>query len=119
MGNLLSNDLRVPVFKGTEGFKYQWALDYWETHDKMVWHFDEAPLSSDVIDYKKASKEEQEFITGVMKLFTQNEVMVGHGYDTMCRVFKPQEVLQMLRGENDRESTHTMAYSLFTETIGL
>jgi len=54
----------------------------------------------------------------VMRLFTQNDVEVGHGYDVLLRIFKPTEVSMMLRGNADRESTHIAAYSLFTETLG-
>ena len=45
--------------------------------------------------------------------------MVGAGYDALCRAIKNPDILYMLRGFNDRESTHVRAYSLFTETIGL
>jgi ribonucleoside-diphosphate reductase beta chain len=84
----------------------------------MVWHWDEVPLADDVADFNRADAEEKEFITEVMRLFTQNDVEVGHGYDVLLRIFKPTEVSMMLRGNADRESTHIAAYSLFTETLG-
>jgi len=98
--------------------KYPEAFNYWETHDKLVWHYDEVPLASDVEDFNKADEEEQEFITQVMRLFTQNDIEVAHGYDVLLRIFKPTEVTMMLRGHADRENTHISAYSLFTETLG-
>ena len=97
---------------------YPEAFEFWDIHDKMVWHWDEVPLADDVYDFNKADKEEREFITGVMRLFTQNDVEVGHGYDVLLRIFKPTEVSMMLRGNADRENTHIAAYSLFTETLG-
>jgi len=98
--------------------KYPQAFEHWETHDKMVWHYDEVPLADDVADFARADDKEREFITQVMRLFTQNDVEVGHGYDVLLRIFKPTEVSMMLRGNADRESTHIAAYSLFTETLG-
>jgi len=97
---------------------YPEAFEHWKTHDKMVWHFEEVPLADDVADFALADTKEKEFITQVMRLFTQNDVEVGHGYDVLLRIFKPTEVSMMLRGNADRESTHIAAYSLFTETIG-
>ena len=78
---MLRNSEAVPIYKHRTGHEYQFALDFWDKHDKMVWHFDEVPLEKDVKDFKEASIEEQTFITNVMKLFTQNEIMVGAGYD--------------------------------------
>lgn len=117
--DMLKNSELVPIYKHKTGHEYQFALDAWDKHDKMVWHFDEVPLEKDVKDFKSASIEEQKFITNVMKLFTQNEIMVGAGYDALCRAIKNPDILYMLRSFNDRESTHVRAYSLFTETIGL
>lgn len=112
---------RVSLLKASRVFKpmqYPQAYKHWEVHDAMVWHFSEVPLADDVQDYNNASKEEKEFISGVMRLFTQNDVEVGHGYDVLLRIFKPTEVSMMLRSNADRESTHIAAYSLFIETLG-
>jgi ribonucleoside-diphosphate reductase beta chain len=108
--------LKAPrVFKP---MKYPEAFEHWDKHDKMVWHWDEVPLADDVADFAVADVEESNFITEVMRLFTQSDIEVGHGYDVLLRIFKPTEVSMMLRGNADRENTHIAAYSLFTETLG-
>ena len=84
----------------------------------MFWKFDSVDLGKDIEHYKAASDKGKRDIQEIMKLFTGTEVVVGTGYDTMCRIFKPTPVLMMLRQENARENTHIMAYSLFTETLG-
>jgi len=109
----------TPIYKPVSGFKYQWAYDFWEQHDAMVWHKTEYNLSQDTQDYAKASTEEKEFITNVMKLFTENDVMASTGYASLLRIFKPFEVYGMLSSFNDREITHVHNYANFTETIGL
>lgn len=111
----------MSLLKSTRVFKpmkYPKAFEFWDAHEKMHWLFDEVPLADDVEDFKRASQEEKDFITGVMRLFTQNDVEVGHGYDVLLRIFKPTEVTMMLRGNAARENTHIAAYSLFTETLG-
>lgn len=109
----------LPVYKDKEGFKYPWAIEYYEQHDSMIWHKNEYSLTSDIADYNSASIEEKEFITEVMRLFVQNDVLAGTGYHTMLRIFKPTEILLMLGSFLDREGTHVYNYANFTDTIGL
>lgn len=109
----------LPVFKPKTGFAYPHFWNYYKAHDRMHWVAEEISLSKDIQDFQQASPEEREFITKVMRLFTQNEVQVGKGYATMLRIFKPTEVQAWLASANAREYTHIENYSLFTETIGL
>jgi ribonucleoside-diphosphate reductase beta chain len=109
----------IPTFKSSKGFRYPQYWDYYKMHDRMHWTADEISFSQDIQDFEKASQEEKDFIINVMKLFTQNEVIVGTGYATMLRIFKPMEVQAMLSNFMAREYTHIENYSLFTETIGL
>jgi len=109
----------LPVFKQANGFQYPHFWEYYKSHDRLHWTAEEIDLSQDIIDFDKADDEEKLYITNIMRLFTQNEIQVGHGYITMLRIFKPTEVLAMLSNFNAREYTHTENYSLFTETIGL
>ena len=118
MSNLLKMN-GIPTFKSAKGFRYPHFWEYYKQHDRMHWTADEINLSQDIQDFKKASPEEKEFITNIMKLFTQNEVIVGTGYAAMLRIFKPMEVQAMLSNFMAREYTHIENYSLFTETIGL
>ena len=118
MSNLLHMN-GISTFKGAKGFRYPEFWDFYKKHDRMHWTADEINLNQDLQDFQRASPEEKEFITNVMRLFTQNEVVVGTGYATMLRIFKPMEVQAMLSNFMAREYTHIENYSLFTETIGL
>ncbi len=109
----------IPVYKTAQGFKYPWAIEYFEAHDAMVWHKSEYSLSQDVQDYAMASAEEKAFIISIMRLFVQNDVQAGVGYDTLLRIIKPTEVRLMLGSFNAREGTHVFNYANFTDTIGL
>jgi len=113
--SLIKQTTKYPMYKP---MKYEWAYTYWKTHEKLHWTEEEVPLADDVKDFNKASKEEREFITNVLRLFTQNDILVGAGYDVMLRIFKPTEVQMMLRTFANRENTHISAYALLTETLG-
>jgi glutaredoxin 3 len=109
----------MPVYKQASGFKYPWAIEYFEAHDTMVWHKNEYTLTQDIKDYANASDKEKKTILDTMRLFTQQDVLAGTGYDTLLRIVKPTEIRLMLGGFNAREGTHVFNYANFTDTIGL
>ena len=56
-------------------FKYPWAVELSKKHEEIHWIEDEAELSEDVQDWKtKLSSQEKEFITHILRLFTQSDV---------------------------------------------
>lgn len=116
--NLLNNQ-GLPIYKTPQGFKYPEAIEFWNTHDKMVWHKDEINLSQDIKDFALASQKEKDFIINVMRLFTQNDTQASTGYTTLLRLFKPFEVTAMLASFLDREITHVQSYANFTDTLGI
>lgn len=61
-------------FKSEKGFKYPQFWDFYKAHDRIHWVSEEISLSKDIQDFQNASPEEQEYIKGVLRLFTQNEV---------------------------------------------
>jgi ribonucleoside-diphosphate reductase beta chain len=109
----------LPVYKNIKGFKYPQFFEHFKKHNRMYWNIDEIVLSKDIQDFNKASEEEKKTITEIMKLFTTHEVLVGHGYAVMLKIFKPTEVHMMLSDFMAREMIHIEAYSKFTETIGI
>ena len=117
MSNLLNRSTAIPVYKEESTKKYDWVDKSTETLMDMFWHFRSVPLGDDVRHYNKASEKEKKDIDNIMRLFTQNEVMVGHGYVKMATIFKPENVVNWCNYANGTETTHKLAYSLFTETI--
>ena len=113
--SLIVQTTKYPIYKP---MKYPWAYEFWKTHEKLHWTEEELTLADDVHDFNRADEEEKEFITNILRLFTQNDVMVGAGYDVMLRIFKPTEIQMMLRTFANRENTHISAYALLTETLG-
>ena len=82
---------------------------------------EEAELSEDIQDWKiKLTENEKEFITHVLRLFTQSDVQVGENYyDLLIPRFKNNEVRNMLGSFACREAIHQRAYALLNDTLGL
>ncbi len=76
MSNLIHMN-GIPTFKSKHGFRYSEFWEYYKQHDRLHWTAEQISLAKDLQDFQRASAEEKEFITNVMKLFTQNEVIVG------------------------------------------
>jgi len=103
-------------------FHYPWAVQITTRHEKAHWIEDELDLSEDVTDWKggKITPTEKEYITNVLRLFTQSDVAVGQNYyDQFIPKFKNNEVRNMLGSFAAREGIHQRAYALLNETLGL
>ncbi len=111
------------VFSETyKPFHYPWAVEITTRHEKVHWIEDELDLSEDVADWKsgKVSEVEKEYITNILRLFTQSDVAVGQNYyDQLIPKFKNNEVRNMLGSFANREAIHQRAYALLNETLGL
>lgn len=114
--SLIKQITKYPLYKP---MRYTEAYDFYKKHEALHWLPEEVPLGEDVKDFKSCTFEEQQFITNILRLFTQNDVMVGSGYDTMLRIFKPTEVCMMLRSYAAREVIHIDSYSQLIDTLGL
>ena len=103
-------------------FHYPWAVEITTRHEKMHWIEDEIDLSEDVTDWKngKMGDIEKEYVTNILRLFTQSDVAVGQNYfDQFIPKFKNNEVRNMLGSFATREGIHQRAYALLNETLGL
>jgi len=111
------------VFSETyKPFHYPWAVEITTRHEKVHWIEDELDLSEDVADWKsgKVNEVEKEYITNILRLFTQSDVAVGQNYyDQLIPKFKNNEVRNMLGSFANREAIHQRAYALLNETLGL
>jgi glutaredoxin 3 len=102
-------------------FNHEWAVELTKKHEEIHWVEDEADLSEDVQDWKiKLNDEEKDFVTNILRLFTQGDVQVGQNYyDFLIPKFKNNEVRVMLGSFAAREGTHQRAYALLNDTLGL
>jgi glutaredoxin 3 len=103
-------------------FYYSWAVDLTVRHEKAHWIEDEIDLSEDLTDWKtnKVTKIEKDYITNILRLFTQSDVAVGQNYyDQFIPKFKNNEIRNMLGSFANREGVHQRAYALLNDTLGL
>jgi ribonucleoside-diphosphate reductase beta chain len=102
-------------------FQYPWAVELAKKHEEVHWVEDEAELSEDVQDWRtKLTADEKEFITQVLRLFTQSDVQVGENYhEFLIPKFKNNEVRNMLSSFAARETVHQRAYALLNDTLGM
>ena len=100
---------------------YPWAVDIVTKHEEIHWVPEEAELSEDVQDWKtKLTEDEKEFVTQILRLFTQSDVQVGENYhELLIPKFKNNEVRNMLSSFANREGVHQRAYALLNDTLGL
>lgn len=119
-----SNEKHLMKFNQTyKPFFFPWAVELTRTHENVHWVEDEADLSDDVADWKSSSRlttQERDFITNILRLFTQSDVAVGQNYfDQFIPRFKNNEVRNMLGSFAAREGIHQRAYALLNDTLGL
>lgn len=107
--------------KAYKPFFYPWAVELTQTHEEIHWVESEAELSEDVQDWKtRLSEGEKEFVTQILRLFTQSDVQVGENYHEMLiPKFKNNEIRNMLSSFANREGVHQRAYALLNDTLGL
>ena len=100
---------------------YPWAVELVKKHEEIHWVEDEAELSEDVQDWKtKLTDSEKDFVTQILRLFTQSDVQVGENYhELLIPKFKNNEVRNMLASFANREGVHQRAYALLNDTLGL
>ena len=103
-------------------FKYPWAMEYAEAHEKIHWGSWEAKLQEDVNQWKNndITFEEKEHIKNILRIFTQSDVAVGGNYcDLFISAFKNNEIRNMLLSFANREGTHQRSYALLNDTLGM
>lgn len=107
--------------KSYKPFQYPWAVELVKKHEEIHWVEDEAELSEDVQDWKtKLSSDEKDFVTQILRLFTQSDVQVGENYhELLIPKFKNNEIRNMLASFANREGVHQRAYALLNDTLGL
>ena len=111
----------IQFSKTYKPFYAEWAVDLTKKHEEIHWVEEEADLSEDVNNWRtKLKSDEKEFITHILRLFTQGDVQVGQNYyDYLIPKFKNNEVRVMLGSFAAREGTHQRAYALLNDTLGL
>lgn len=108
--------------KAYRPFMYPWAVELSVKHEKVHWVESEVSLEDDIADWKrgKLSEHDKEFITQILRLFTQSDVAIGANYyDKLLPLFLNNEIRGMLGSFAAREAIHQRAYALLNDSLGL
>lgn len=119
---MLSKSPMFSYSKVYKPFQYSWAVELFKRHEKIHWVADEVTLEDDVAQWKrdKLTVQEKEFVTQILRLFTQSDVAVGANYyDKFLPTFKNNEIRGMLGSFAAREGIHQEAYALLNDSLGL
>lgn len=114
-----------PLFKSSTTYKpfaYPWGIDAAVESERMHWTEEELELADDVNDWKlgRLTAVEKDFITQILRMFTQSDVNVGQFYDdVLIPLFKNKEIRAMLKSFSNREETHKRGYALLNDSLGL
>lgn len=100
-------------------FSHPEFFDLWLKHEQIHWIYTAVPMQQDVKDWKKLEGGKRNFLTQILRLFTQSDVDVAGAYvNNYLPLFPQPEVRMMLLGFAAREAIHIAAYSHLMETLG-
>lgn len=102
-------------------FMYQKCYDYWELAQSSHWLHTEISMASDINDWKmNLTETERNVVGGVLKGFTQAEVIIGDYWSNkVANFFKHAEVQMMANTFSSFESIHAVSYSYLNQSLGL
>jgi ribonucleoside-diphosphate reductase beta chain len=102
-------------------FSYPWAYEAFMQSEQMQWLWTEVPMLEDVKDYnQKLTESEKDFLTKILRFFTQGDIDVSGAYvNEYLPRFRQPELRMMLSSFAAREAVHIAAYSHLIETLGL
>lgn len=91
----------------------------YEKHQASFWTKKEVVITDDLTDWATMDESNKSLILNILRIFTQADASVLDGYSYLMKSFAPVSVKMMLSDFLNRESIHTDAYSVFTDTLGL
>lgn len=101
-------------------FTHDWAYELWLKHESVHWLHTVVPMQQDIKDWKSnLTPSQQNFLTQILRLFTQSDIDVAGAYiNNYLPTFPQPEVRLMLLGFAAREAVHIAAYAHLMESLG-
>jgi ribonucleoside-diphosphate reductase beta chain len=101
-------------------FEYQQAYDFYRNEQLVHWTKDEIKIGEDLQNWNNDLTEtEKAVIGGILKGFTQMEVLVGDYWRNVPKWFPKPEIGLMCSTFSYFEAIHQDSYALINETLGL
>lgn len=100
-------------------FTYDWSFDLWLKHESVHWLHTIVAMQKDISDWKSLPEDKRNFLTQILRLFTQSDIDVAGAYvNNYLPLFPQPEIRMMLLGFAAREAVHVAAYSHLIESLG-
>lgn len=102
-------------------FAFPEFYEFWHRHEQEHWIANEVNLHRDIVDWNtKLTEGEKNFLTQVLRFFTQGDIDVAGSYvSNYLPHFPITEARMMLLGFAAREAVHIDGYSHLITTLGL
>jgi len=101
-------------------FEYPQAYKFYETQQSVHWVKSEIKLAEDLQNWKNdLTQTEKNVIGGILKGFTQMEVLVGDYWRRVAEWFPKPEIAMMSGTFSYFENIHMDSYSMINEELGL
>lgn len=101
-------------------FEYQKCYDFYRNAQLVHWTKDEINLGQDIQDWNmNLTSTEKEVIGGILKGFTQMEILVGDYWRKVAEWFPKPEVAMMSSAFSYFESIHMDNYAMINEQLQL
>lgn len=101
-------------------FEYQKAYDYYRLIQLGHWTKDRINMAEDVANWRKdITDTEKNVIGGILKGFTQIEIMVGDYWRRIAEWLPKPEISMMASAFSYNEAIHVDCYALINEELGL
>lgn len=100
-------------------FQHPEFYELWLKHEQVHWIHAIVPMQQDIKDYKNAPDDQRNFLTQILRLFTQGDIDVAGAYiNNYLPIFPQPEIRMMLLGFAAREAVHIAAYAHLMESLG-
>jgi len=101
-------------------FDYPKAYEYYRSAQSVHWTKDEIKIAEDLTNWKyDLTETEREVIGGILKGFTQMEILVGDYWRNVPKWFPKPEIGMMCSTFSYFETIHQDSYAMINETLGL
>lgn len=101
-------------------FEYPTAYDYYRKQQSVHWTKDEIKIAEDLQNWMyHLTDTEKKVIGGILKGFTQMEVLVGDYWRQVAKWFPKPEIAMMASTFSYFETIHQDSYAMINETLGL
>lgn len=101
-------------------FEYETAHELGKKQWNSFWTADECALTEDILDWNtKLTENEKRVVGGVLKGFTQLELLIGDYWSGVDKWFPKPEISYMAKTFSAFEGIHAEAYNKLTESLGI